>query len=70
MCIKKTYKAMEEKIIWALQTFFDCKVVLRTDGTLTTSGRAALRRLSRLLTDLDAMPSDLEDTIVDMFYRV
>ena len=61
---------MEEKIISALQTHFGCKVVLRADGTLTTSGRAALRQLSRLLLDLGAMTKDLDDTIVEMFYRV
>ena len=61
---------MEEKIINALQTHFGCKVVLRNDGTLTTSGREALRRLARLLQDLDAVTEDLAYTINDMFYRV
>jgi hypothetical protein len=61
---------MEEKIVKALQTFFGCKVVLRKDGTLTTSGRDALRRLARLLESLGIKDDDLDGTIIDMFYRV
>lgn len=61
---------MEQKIVKALQTFFGCKVVLRKDGTLTTSGRDALRRLARLLESLGIKGDDLDGTIIDMFYRV
>ena len=61
---------MEQKIVKALQTFFGCKVVLRKDGTLTTSGRDALRRLARLLESLGIKDDDLDRTIIDMFYRV
>jgi hypothetical protein len=61
---------MEQKIVKALQTFFGCKVVLRKDGTLTTSGRDALRRLARLLESLGIKDDDLDGTIIDMFYRV
>jgi hypothetical protein len=61
---------MEQKIVKALQTVFGCKVVLRKDGTLTTSGRDALRRLARLLESLGIKDDDLDGTIIDMFYRV
>jgi hypothetical protein len=61
---------MEQKIVKALQTFFGCKVVLRKDGTLTTSGRDALRRLARLLESLGIKDDELDGTIIDMFYRV
>ena len=60
---------MEQKIVKALQTFFGCKVVLRKDGTLTTSGRDALRRLARLLENLGIKDDDLEYTIFEMFNR-
>ena len=60
---------MEEKIVCVLKRFFDCKVVLRADGTLTTSGREALRKLAKLLEDLGIKDKGLEDTIVEMFYR-
>jgi len=61
---------MEEKIENALKTFFGCKVVYRLDGTLTSTGRDALRKLARLLEDLGIKDDDLDNTICDMFYRV
>ncbi len=61
---------MEQKIENALITFFGCKVVYRLDGTLTSTGRDALRKLARLLESLGIKDDDLDSTIIDMFYRV